>query len=213
MKKIGYTGCDTTSRLHGLGKGTALAKLHYGDQAFKAVSDVFYNSKDIPAQVYAAGESAMCILYGGSDSDKLDDLRYSLFEKKVAKATTFVRPHDLPPTSAAAIHHSLRVYLQVQVWSRPSSSNDRRNPEEWGWTLREGNLRPVTTLLPAAPDCLIRYSAAIKFVRAEKIDSNAQLPAENAKEFIAQMLLLCQQITRIPTLNSVYNVMIKIEFN
>ncbi|GFS07562.1 hypothetical protein ElyMa_004735400 [Elysia marginata] len=42
-------------------------------------------------------------------------LRYKRFWEKVASSITTVQVRSLPPTSAAAKYHSLRVYLQVQT--------------------------------------------------------------------------------------------------
>ena len=58
-----------------------------------------------------------------------------------------VSPESLPPTSAAASLHSLRVYDQVQVW------RDRQDldPEAWGWAVKRGKLLPVYTTKVSAP--------------------------------------------------------------
>ena len=41
-----------------------------------------------------------------------------------------IQPQILPPTSAAAKFHSLRVYYQVQQWK---GIGDGLLPENWGW--------------------------------------------------------------------------------
>ena len=51
----------------------------------------------------------------------------------------------LPLTSAAARHHSLRTYLQVQQWLRKDL------PIEWGWKSHTNSLLPIPTDLHAAP--------------------------------------------------------------
>lgn len=149
-------GCDTTSRLHGIGKGAALTKLFSQDVGFVSASDVFYQPMSSQEEVATAGEQALAILYGGSKTDQLDHLRYKIFQKRVSVAKSFVRPQDLPPTSAAAKHHSLRVFYQVQSWITPTASRKKLRPEEWGWSFHDGNLYPVTTLLPAAPESLLK---------------------------------------------------------
>ena len=53
---------------------------------------------------------------------------------------------SLPPTSAAAYEHSLRVYHQVQAWLEQDL-----DPTEWGWKIKEGCHVPVTSQLLAAP--------------------------------------------------------------
>ena len=103
--------------------------------------------------VQSAREKALVILYGGNSSESLDALRYRLFCSKVAVGTTFVQVHTLPPTSAAARFHSLRVYLQVQEWL-----GNRRTvePTQCGWRLECNSLVPVTTDIPAAPSDLLK---------------------------------------------------------
>jgi len=56
----------------------------------------------------------------------------------------------LPPTSAAAREHSFRVYLQVQQWL-----GFELPPTKWGWELTNGQLQPVLTRIPPAPEHLL----------------------------------------------------------
>ncbi|KAJ8391936.1 hypothetical protein AAFF_G00084070 [Aldrovandia affinis] len=60
----------------------------------------------------------------------------SAFEK-VATSTSHVQPQSLPPTSAAAKYHSLRVHYQVQQWK---GTVDELLPQEWGWKESDGGL-------------------------------------------------------------------------
>ena len=57
----------------------------------------------------------------------LKELRVTRFTEKVSKSSIFVDTKMLPPTSDAAKYHSLRVYLQVQIWL-----GNELNPTEWG---------------------------------------------------------------------------------
>ena len=86
----------------------------------------------------------------GKPSDTLDALRVYQFFQKVSSSTVAVKPHNLPPTSAAAKYHSLRVYHQVQQWQGVDLS-----PEDWGWKLVDGKLRPIMTDRPVAPKHLL----------------------------------------------------------
>ena len=72
---------------------------------------------------------ALVLLYGGSEDERLDALRYKRFREKVASITKCVEARSLPPTSAAAKFHSLRVYYQVQGWRGHASDMDL---EQWG---------------------------------------------------------------------------------
>ena len=55
-------------------------------------------------------------LYNGKCEVCLDSLRYKHYCSKVASDTTHVQSHTMPPTSAAAKYHSIRVYYQMQQW-------------------------------------------------------------------------------------------------
>jgi 5'-3' exonuclease len=109
-----FTGCDTTSRPFGVGKVVALKKLKNSPE-FQVLAHIFLRDNSFET-VESAGERALVLLYNGSPKESLDELRYRLFCSKVAVGTTCVQVHTLPPTSAAARIHSLRVYFQVQEW-------------------------------------------------------------------------------------------------
>jgi hypothetical protein len=143
-------GCDTTSRIHGIGKGIAL-KACEEKSVFRQQCSVFMNAQAKQPDIILAGEKALVTLYGGKPGDTLDALRYSRFCQKVASATSFLQPENLPPTSSAAQYHSKRVYYQVQEWK----GNHALKPCEWGWKLKDGKLLPVTTHLPAAHESLL----------------------------------------------------------
>ena len=104
------TGCDTTLRLYGVGKATALKKFENVEQAklfscHLAVSDIV-----------SAGEKALMALFSGKPGVGLDLLRYQRYFEKLATKTSHIQPQNLPPTAAAARFHSLHVYLQVKQW-------------------------------------------------------------------------------------------------
>ena len=48
----------------------------------------------------------------------LDILKYSRLCEKIHKGTRHVEPNTLPPTSAAAMYHSLRLYYHNNVLER-----------------------------------------------------------------------------------------------
>lgn len=145
-------GCDTTSRLHGIGKGNSLKKFR-SSQHFHEQAKVFDAQSASLEGVTAAGEQALVSVYNRKTGETLDTLRYKRFCEKVATNTSHVKPQSLPPTSAAAKYHSLRVYFQVQQWK---GSGDELLPVEWGWRESDGGLMPVLTDLPPAPDELLR---------------------------------------------------------
>ena len=73
-------GCDTTYRLHGVGKGTFLKKFcvshHFRNQA-----KVFNNASASKKEVIEAGEKALVCLCNGKSGGTLDCLRYCCVSK------------------------------------------------------------------------------------------------------------------------------------
>ena len=111
-------GCDTTSRLFGIGKSMALKKIK--DKTFSEASTVFAGTEASEEEIAAAGERALVCLHNGKPGDSLNTLGHRKFCEKVS--TGFVQVHTLPPTSSAAIYQSFRVYLQVQKWTQDLDS-------------------------------------------------------------------------------------------
>ena len=102
-------GCDTTSRLYGIGKGAPLKRFR-ASHIFCEQAKVFDTHSASIHDVVDAGEKALVIIYNGKSTDTLDSLRYQRFDLREGGSQA------LPPTSGAAKYHSLRVYLQVQEW-------------------------------------------------------------------------------------------------
>lgn len=145
------SGCDTTSRLFGIGKGIAMKKC-LASKSVQECSQVFNSESSTADQVTTAGEKALLVLYGGKPEDTLNTLRYKKFCEKTATKTTQLQSEVLPPTVAAARFHSLRVYLQIQQWKGCTTLS----PTDWGWEMTGGHLMPVLTDRPAAPEYLLR---------------------------------------------------------
>lgn len=143
-------GCDSTSHLFGIGKGQAL-KAATESNKFREVALVFSNASATKEEIIEAGETAILHLYGGSGDIRLRQFRQQVFARKVATSSTFVHPQELPPTTAAASYHLLRVYFQVQIWQE----NSTLSPYEWGWTKRGSLLLPIMTdAKPAPPEIM-----------------------------------------------------------
>lgn len=96
---------------------------------FRKQAEVFNCTEAAKDDLVEAGEKALVSLYGGGDEERLDALRYRKFCEKISKGTSHVQPQTLPPTSAAAVYHSLRVYFQIMQWK---GANSNMKPEEWG---------------------------------------------------------------------------------
>ena len=106
-------GCETTSRLYGLGKGVVFKKL--SDSHFYKSAETFIKKNVSKQDVIFVGDTALVLLYGGSCAEGLDSLRYKRFCDKVPKSTSRVDPQSLPLTSSAVKYHSLLVHYKVMV--------------------------------------------------------------------------------------------------
>lgn len=148
-----FTGCDTTSRVFGIGKKSALHKVMKGDSVLKSSAKVFSSPKNDTAVIEDAGCKAMIALFSGKPGDNLSAMRYSSLCKKVGSAKTFVTPERLPPTSSATKYHALRSYLQVMLWMDKGGAMDTT---EWGWESQSNSLVPVMMDTAPAPEALLK---------------------------------------------------------
>ena len=109
------SGCDATSRPYGIGKAAVLKKfpdsVHFQEQA-----NVFDAAECSLEDVIQTGEKVLVELYGGKAEENLNKLRHRKYHDKVCTRGRQLEPQNLPPTSAAAKYHSLRVFLQVKQW-------------------------------------------------------------------------------------------------
>ena len=76
-----FTGCDTTSRIYGIGKGIVLKKA-VKDSNFKTQANVFMNTSS-PIDIETAGENEFKCVYNGKTNEDLDALRFRKFVQKV----------------------------------------------------------------------------------------------------------------------------------
>ena len=141
------SGCDTTSALYSKGKKTVV-KMVQENQAVRDHMNVFLKSTSSYDEVAEAGEKFLLALYGAANFESLNKYRSVAYKRGVAKMkiTNQFKLETLPPTSEAAKQHSLRVYLQVQIWL----GNSELSPTDWGWKLRHTMLEPVRTDKPVA---------------------------------------------------------------
>ena len=110
-----FSGCDTTSRIHGIGKGAVLKK-YVSSKRFQKAAKVFMREDATREEICFAGEEIMLVICGATKREKsMDDLRLVNYYKKL-EGKSAIKPELLGPTSDATHLHSLRVYLQVQAW-------------------------------------------------------------------------------------------------
>ena len=142
------TGCDTTSQIFGVGQTSAL-KIFRKNKTFQEIASRFVVSQT-KDEIIELGEKAVLSVLEGDLNSTLNAERFKRFSSQVLRSTTVVQVQSLPPTSSAAIFHSLRVYFQVQNLT----STAILQPEEWGWEVSDGVLVPIKTQLSATPEYL-----------------------------------------------------------
>ena len=85
-------GCDTTSRVFGIGKGAALKQLRSSED-FSIQAEVFNRRSVTAEEIAKAGEKALVSLYNGSrEEDTLDQLRLQRFCQKVSSSSSYIQP-------------------------------------------------------------------------------------------------------------------------
>ncbi|KAJ8348578.1 hypothetical protein SKAU_G00271670 [Synaphobranchus kaupii] len=110
------TGCDTTSRIFGIGKKTAFQKFVKGDPVLQSFANAFTVPNQTPEVIDDLGSQVMAVLFGGKCTDSLATMRYNIFSKRVVSASSPVTPERLPPTESATKLHCRRAYYQIMVW-------------------------------------------------------------------------------------------------
>jgi 5'-3' exonuclease len=148
-----FTGCDSTSRIYGIGKKSAFLKLITGNQILQSCAKTFTSPGKNRTEIENLGCQAMAAIFGGKNTSALATLRYDLLCKKVVSAKSFVMPERLPPTESSTNFHCLRVYFQTMTWMGMASNID---PLNWGWKLEDNQLVPIMSSMNAAPDSLLK---------------------------------------------------------
>ena len=135
-------GCDTT--LYGIGKGLPL-KNFVSDTHFREHVKVFDSLPASKEEIVKAGEQVIVCLYNWKPEEGLDGLRFRRYCEKVFIGNSQIQPQSLPPTSAAASYHSMRVYHQFIQWK---DKEKQVAAEAWGWRLNDdGQQVPIMTQL------------------------------------------------------------------
>ena len=106
-------GCDTTSRLHGIGKGASLKKFQ-ASNSFRQQAKVLHTHSASNHDVTCAGEKAIVVLYNGNSTDSLDSLRHQRSCENVSSSRYHVHPRAIPPTSGAARYHRIRASPRIE---------------------------------------------------------------------------------------------------
>lgn len=107
-----FSGCDTTSAIHGKSKVGMVKIFKAKPDLTQDISAVFTDPSTSPETIEQAGEKLFLAAYQApAQQENLNKLRYSAFLKASVKPKSDMA--TLPPTRGAARQHSRRVYLQV----------------------------------------------------------------------------------------------------
>ena len=102
-----FTGCDTTSSIHNLGK-TSIFKIIEESQEMQSLI------KKSPKQIGDTVIRLFEIIHSSDDS--LASIREKKYEHMVLSNRAVIDPSMLPPSPRAAYYHGFRVYHQMKVW-------------------------------------------------------------------------------------------------
>ena len=148
------TGCDSTSRIYGVGKKTAFQKLVKRDPVLLSCAQAFITPNQTTEVIGDLGCQVMAIIFGGKCTDSLTTMRCNILSKKVVSASSFVTPERLPPTESASKLHCHRVYYQIMVWMGKEEGMDATH---WGWNLQDNHFVPNMSRMSPATDSLLKF--------------------------------------------------------
>lgn len=111
-----FSGCDTTSAIHGKSK-VGMAKVFKANPDLtQDISAVFTDPSTSPEIIEKAGVKLFLAAYQApAHQENLDKHRYSAVLKASIKPKSDMA--NLPPTRGASRQHSRRIYLQVTIFS------------------------------------------------------------------------------------------------
>lgn len=143
-----FTGCDTISAFHGLGKSgpfKIMTKSKVFTQAMKQLGQSF-DLDNLPPCV----EKFVCAIYSAGKESKINEARYKLFISK----SFGVR--KLPPTADALKLHTQRANYQCAIFKRALEQYIRApSPALHGWIIEESRLSIKWMGQPPAPEELL----------------------------------------------------------
>ena len=121
-----FSGCDTTSRIHSVGKPAVLEKYRKSNE-FQKLTTIFWDPSANKGDIIDAAEQLMLSITGVTKKEKtVDKKRLADYCKKLGGKSA-VKPESLGPTSDTTEKHAETVYHTVQSWC----GNDLP-PEQWG---------------------------------------------------------------------------------
>lgn len=140
-------GCDTTSAIFGLGKGTIFNNINKDVTLHRHCTTLQSETASVD-DVCSSGVRILSALYGATDNDSLATLRYAAFCN--SSLSRRFMAERLPLSESAAKMHAKRVHLQAVIWA--TLGKITLLATDWGWKLLQGRLTPITLDGPVAPE-------------------------------------------------------------
>ena len=101
-----FSGCDTTSRIHSVGKPAVLQK-YRNSKYFQSLTKTFLNPSAKRRDIVEAGEEIMLAVTGVTKKEKtMDEKRLATYYKKL-EGKSAVKPESLGPTSRETLREGL----------------------------------------------------------------------------------------------------------
>lgn len=125
-------------------------KLLRRNELHSVINILFYNRDAKKEEISKAGNQIILVLYGSSKEEKsLNNYRFKMFCKGASRNKR--KLSSLPPTEDATKFHSLRAYLQIQLWLK-----NHKPVEAYGWRQTSSGLQPIPMVQAAAPTTLLQ---------------------------------------------------------
>jgi hypothetical protein len=139
-----FSGCDTTSSLHGKGKKSFIDTWKKMASATPVFEKMATSPRDISQADRDIIEQFVVTLYCKAfDGIKVNEARRYLFASR-GKAI-----ENIPPTAAALNEHVKRSVLQAQKWYDCLEAHRiEMDPVNWGWIKEDDEFVPVWSILP-----------------------------------------------------------------
>ena len=142
-----FTGCDSVSNFHGIGKKTAWAAWTGSPDisvVFKALSSATQIISD--SQFQEIQKFTVKMYDKTCQAVFVNDARKELFAKKGRAIDR------IPPTSSALLQHTKRAAYQAgHVWASSLDNHAQLpSPLDWGWETADTGIKPIWTDIPEA---------------------------------------------------------------
>ena len=143
-----FTGSDTTSFFFRKGKKGAWKTFLKHPALLQGLGK---GSEKLSSETERHVETFVSRWYGlPKDIDSVDQARATLFQQGRHVSS-------LPPTADALRLHLVRCHHQAAVWEKALELQPALPPQDGGWCIMDGRLKPVLSSLPREPSCLSNF--------------------------------------------------------